>query len=82
MVKEVGDALNKYRYKNKKNGVEIPCIGIASWGYTTGNDQLEGCSVEGGSMNANHSRGTRPLLKHRHYNTGHSMRMVSRMTIV
>lgn len=40
MVKEVGEALNKYRYKNQTAGVDIPCIGIASWGYTAGNDQL------------------------------------------
>ena len=39
-MKEVGEALNKYRYKNQTAGVDIPCIGIASWGYTAGNDQL------------------------------------------
>jgi len=37
----VGEALNKYRYKNQTDGVDIPCIGIASWGYTAGKDQLE-----------------------------------------
>ncbi|CAF5117435.1 unnamed protein product, partial [Rotaria sp. Silwood1] len=41
VVKEVGEALNKYRYKNRKNGVDVPCIGIGSWGYTTGNEQLD-----------------------------------------
>ncbi len=40
MVKEVGEALNKYRYKNRTNGADIPCIGIGSWGYTAGKDQL------------------------------------------
>lgn len=41
VVKEVGGALNKYRYKNRTDGVEIPCIGIGSWGYTAGKDQLD-----------------------------------------
>lgn len=41
VVKEVGEALNKYRYTNQKDGLDIPCIGIASWGYTAGKDQLE-----------------------------------------
>jgi hypothetical protein len=40
VVKEVGEALNKYRYKNRTNGADIPCIGIGSWGYTAGKDQL------------------------------------------
>jgi hypothetical protein len=41
VVKEVGQAINKYRYKNQIDGVDIPCIGIASWGYTAGKEQLE-----------------------------------------
>lgn len=41
VVKEVGEALNKYRYKNQVDGLDIPCIGIASWGYTAGNEQLD-----------------------------------------
>ena len=41
VVKEVGQALNNYRYKNPKHGLDISCIGIGSWGYTAGNDQLE-----------------------------------------
>ncbi len=41
VVKEVGEALNKYRYKNQVDGLDIPCIGIASWGYTAGNNQLD-----------------------------------------
>ncbi len=41
VVKEVGEALNKYRYTNQKDGLDIPCIGIASWGYTAGKDQLD-----------------------------------------
>ena len=40
-MKEVGEALNKYRYKNQTKGLDIPCIGIASWGYTAGKEQLE-----------------------------------------
>ncbi|CAF3743491.1 unnamed protein product [Rotaria sp. Silwood1] len=41
VVKEVGEALNKYRYKKRKNGIDIPCIGITSWGYTAGNEQID-----------------------------------------
>jgi len=41
VVKEVGEALNKYRYTNQKDGLDIPCIGIASWGYTAGKDKLD-----------------------------------------
>lgn len=41
VVKEVGEALNNYRYKNRQYGLDVHCIGIASWGYTTGNDQLD-----------------------------------------
>ena len=41
VVKEVGEALNKYRYKNQTDGVNIPCIGIGSWGYTAGKEQLD-----------------------------------------
>jgi hypothetical protein len=41
VVKEVGEALNKYRYRNQKDGLDIPCIGIASWGYTAGKEQLD-----------------------------------------
>jgi len=33
--------LNTYRYKNHINGTNIPCIGISSWGYTAGKEQLE-----------------------------------------
>lgn len=40
VIKEVGEALNNYRYKKFKNGLEIPCIGIASWQYTAGREQL------------------------------------------
>ncbi|CAF0797093.1 unnamed protein product [Didymodactylos carnosus] len=41
VVKEVGEALNNYRYKNRKQGLNVPCIGICSWGYTAGKEQLD-----------------------------------------
>ena len=41
VVKEVGEALNKYRYKSDIDGVDIVCIGIGSWGYTAGKDQID-----------------------------------------
>lgn len=40
VVKEVGEALSNYRYKNRKHGSDVVCMGIGSWGYTAGNDQL------------------------------------------
>ena len=40
VIKEVGQALNTYRYKTRAHGLEIPCIGIASWRYVAGNEQL------------------------------------------
>lgn len=40
VVKEVGEALSNYRYKNRKHGFDVPCIGIGSWGYTASNELL------------------------------------------
>ncbi|CAM4753000.1 unnamed protein product [Rotaria magnacalcarata] len=40
VVKEVGEALNKYRYTHQKHGLDISCIGIGSWKYTAGCEQL------------------------------------------
>lgn len=41
VIKEIGEALRIYRYKNRKHELDIPCIGIASWGYTAENVQLD-----------------------------------------
>ncbi|CAF1201233.1 unnamed protein product [Rotaria sordida] len=41
VVQEVGEALNNYRYIGNKQGLDIPCIGIASWNYIADNSQLE-----------------------------------------
>ncbi|CAF1309475.1 unnamed protein product [Adineta steineri] len=46
VVKLVGEALNNYRYKNHKHGLNVPCIGIGSWKYTAGNKQLENLSIK------------------------------------
>lgn len=40
-MKEVGEALNNYRYKSHKHGLDVPCIGICTWEYIAGTDQLE-----------------------------------------
>ncbi|CAF3116093.1 unnamed protein product [Rotaria socialis] len=40
VVKEVGEAINKYRYTHQKYGLDISCIGIGSWKYTAGCEQL------------------------------------------
>lgn len=41
VIKEVGQALNNYRYKNRKHALDVPCIGIGSWRHTAGTEQLE-----------------------------------------
>lgn len=41
MIREVGKALNNYRYKNRKHALDVPCIGISSWKHTAGTDQLD-----------------------------------------
>jgi hypothetical protein len=41
VVREVGQALNNYRYRNAKHGLDVPCIGIANWNYIAGTDQLD-----------------------------------------
>ena len=41
VVKLVGEALNNYRYKNHKHGLDVPCIGICTWEYTAGSELLE-----------------------------------------
>ncbi|CAF3607748.1 unnamed protein product [Rotaria sp. Silwood1] len=64
VVKEVGEALNKYRYKNRKNGVDVPCIGIGSWGYTTGNEQLD-CQSTTFSTDASTIKEIVPSMRHR-----------------
>ncbi|CAF1285285.1 unnamed protein product [Adineta steineri] len=41
VMKEVGDAYDKFRYKNTKKASQIPYIGIASWYATTDYKQLK-----------------------------------------
>ncbi|CAF1118720.1 unnamed protein product [Rotaria sordida] len=65
VVKEVGEALNKYRYKNRKNGLNVPCIGIASWGYTAGNEQLD-CQSTDFSIDTSTTSGIYPFIRHHH----------------
>jgi len=40
VIKEVGKALNNYRYKNRKHALDVPCIGISSWKDISGIEQL------------------------------------------
>ncbi|CAF4050025.1 unnamed protein product [Rotaria sordida] len=74
VVKEVGEALNKYRYKNRKNGVDVPCIGIGSWGYTTGNEQLD-CQSTTFSTDASTTKEIPPSIRHRLNKITHSTRL-------
>ncbi len=41
VIKEVGKALNNYRYKNRKHALDVPCIGISSWKDISGIEQLD-----------------------------------------
>lgn len=52
IMREVGRALNNYRYKNDKKGLDITCIGIASWDYTAGTEQLQE-PINGSPISAN-----------------------------
>ncbi|CAF1523283.1 unnamed protein product [Adineta ricciae] len=40
IMKEIGDAFDKCRYKNTKTALKTPCIGICSWYATTDYKQL------------------------------------------
>lgn len=75
-MKEVGDALSNYRYKNRKQGPDVPCIGIASWGYTAGNDQLDDQHKIFPS-NVNSLKTPRSFTRHLHSQGTHSVRVVS-----
>ena len=46
VVKVVGEALKNYRYKSRKHSLDVPCIGIGSWKYTAGNEQLENLTMK------------------------------------
>ncbi|CAF3676523.1 unnamed protein product [Rotaria socialis] len=45
IIKEVGDAFDKCRYKNANAFLKLPCIGICSWFATTDYKQLESPST-------------------------------------
>ncbi len=51
VVKEVGEALNNYRYKSRKHGLDVPCIGICTWQYIAGIEQLENPTMESALSN-------------------------------
>jgi hypothetical protein len=76
VVKEVGEALSNYRYKNQRHGLDVPCIGIGSWGYTAGNEQLvhQPTTV---SVNKTNTRGMRSFTKSNQNQTVLAVRMVS-----
>ncbi|CAF4211178.1 unnamed protein product [Rotaria sordida] len=74
VVKEVGEALNKYRYKNRKNDVDVPCIGIGNWGYTTENEQLD-CQSTTFSIDVSTTKEIPPSMRHRLNKITHSTRM-------
>ncbi len=76
VVKEVGEALSNYRYKNKKHGLDVPCIGIASWGYTAGNEKLVTQSTNH-CINTTSTRGTRLFTRSTQNQTINAASMVS-----
>ena len=65
VVKEVGKALNNYRYKNRKHGLDVPCIGVCTWEYTVGNEQLDIPMVDSPVSNDNDTKVTFQWLKSR-----------------
>ncbi len=76
VVKEVGEALSNYRYKNQKQGLDVTCIGIASWGYTAGNEQLDNPPVTS-SINITSTKRRRSFPRIHQNQTVHALRMVS-----
>ena len=77
-MKEVGQALSNYRYKNRKQGLDVTCIGIGSWGYTAGNDQLQQTLVPA-SIDSNEGKGMRPFRRSHQNQTVQSLRVVRRI---
>lgn len=60
VIKEVGNALNNYRYKNRKHALDVPCIGIGSWKHTAGTEQLDGISKINLNVNLNKENSLSP----------------------
>ena len=75
VVKEVGEALNNFRYKNEKHALDVPCIGIGSWGYTAGKEQLTNES-DADLSNGNTTKGVRSFMKSTINQTVQAVRMV------
>ena len=67
--------MNNYRYKNQKHGLDVPCIGIGSWGYTAGKEQL-GDRANQLAINES-SKSTRTMLKSQQSGNVAAVRMVS-----
>lgn len=67
VVKEVGKALNNYRYKNRKHGLDVPCIGVCTWEYTAGTEQLEIPTIDSTVTNDNDTKVTFQWLKSRRH---------------
>jgi len=78
-VKEVGEALNNYRYKNRQYGLDVHCIGIASWGYTAGNEQLDNRPITP-LISTHHAKGTRSFMRQPLHQTVSAIPMVSSIT--
>lgn len=78
VVKEVGQALSNYRYKNRKQGLDVTCIGIGSWGYTAGNEQLQQTVVPP-SMDSSEGRARHPFRRSHQNQTVQNLGMVSQV---
>ncbi|CAF0814171.1 unnamed protein product [Adineta steineri] len=75
IAKEVGEALSNYRYKNRKHGLDVPCIGICTWDYTAGNQQLQCQHIETPSPDDADLNKTIDLLKHKRRSRTESIQM-------
>ncbi|CAF1428837.1 unnamed protein product, partial [Rotaria sp. Silwood1] len=62
VVEKVGEAINYCRYNNRKNALDIPCIGIASWGYIAENEQLDNKPIRS-LVNVTNTRSIRSFSK-------------------
>jgi hypothetical protein len=76
VVKEVGEALNHYRYTNRKHGLDVPCIGICSWQYTAGNEQLESQTIKSSMINDNDTYRTAESSKSKRRSRTNSIHLV------
>jgi hypothetical protein len=76
VVKEVGEAINIYRYKSHKQGLDVPCIGICTWQYIAGTEQLESLTMESPMTDDNDMNRTAELSQSSRHSRSGSIQLV------